>query len=49
MYRYKMAFGEKMSARKFIYEQNEIRIKSKILNQFLELGMPNSYKVQVAP
>lgn len=48
MYRYKMAFGEKMSARKFIYEQNEVRIKSKILNQFLELGMPNSYKVQRA-
>ena len=45
MYRFKRAFGEKLSARKFPFEQTEIRIKSKILNRFLELGMPKSFQV----
>ena len=45
MLRYKMAFGEKMKARKFEFEQTEIKMKCKILNQFIELGMPSSYKV----
>ena len=45
MYRYKRAFGEKMSSRKMDFEKTEVMIKSKILNQFVELGMPNSFKV----
>lgn len=45
MYRYKVAFGERMNARKLPFEKTEIRIKAKILNQFVELGMPKSYKV----
>ena len=45
MLRYKMAFGERMNARKMPFEKTEIQIKAKILNQFVELGMPNSYKV----
>jgi len=44
MYRYKTIFGGKMNARKFEFEQTEIQIKSKILNQFIEIGMPKSYK-----
>lgn len=45
MYRYKTAFGEKMTARTPQAEQTEVRIKCKILNQFIELGMPSSYRV----
>lgn len=45
MYRYKTVFGEKMNARKMVYEKTEVKIKSKILNQFVELGMPISYRV----
>ena len=45
MFRYKTAFGEKMNARTSESEQTEVKIKCKILNQFIELGMPSSYKV----
>jgi hypothetical protein len=45
MYRYKVTFGERMNARKLPFEKTEVRIKAKILNQFVELGMPKSYKV----
>lgn len=45
MYRYKKIFGEGMIARKRPFDQAEVRIKCKILNQFVEQGMPKSYKV----
>lgn len=45
MFRYKTIFGGRMHARKTPYENAEIKIKCKILNQFVELGMPKSYKV----
>ena len=45
MYRYKTAFGEKMTARTPQCEQTEVKIKCKILNRFVEFGMPSSYKV----
>lgn len=45
MYRYKKIFGGGMSARKSTYEETEVRIKCKILNQFVKIGMPESYKV----
>lgn len=45
MFRYKKIFGERMHARKAPYENAEMKIKCKILNQFVEIGMPKSYKV----
>lgn len=45
MFRYKKIFGGQMHARKTPYENAEIQIKCKILNQFVEMGMPKSYKV----
>jgi hypothetical protein len=45
MFRYKKVFGGQMKARKAPYENAEIQIKCKILNQFVEIGMPDSYKV----
>jgi len=45
MFRYKKIFGGRMHARKTVYENAEIRIKCKILNKFVEIGMPESYKV----
>lgn len=44
MYRYKKIFGGQMHARKEVYENTEMKIKCKILNQFVEIGMPKSYK-----
>lgn len=44
MYRYKTIFGDKLNAREPDYETTEIKIKCKILNKFVEIGMPNSYK-----
>ena len=38
-------FGQKLKARKPPFEETEVKIKCKILNQFVEIGMPNSYKV----
>jgi len=45
MFRYKKIFGGRMHARKAAYENTEMKIKCKILNQFVEIGMPKSYKV----
>lgn len=45
MYRYKKIFGASMNARKNKYEQAEVKIKCKILNAFIGMGMPISYKV----
>ncbi len=45
MFRYKKIFGGNMHARKGSYENAEMRINSKILNQFVDMGMPKSYKV----
>jgi hypothetical protein len=44
MMRYKMAFGERMNARKIEFEKTEVQIKAKILNQHVNLGMPKSSK-----
>ncbi len=45
MVRCKKIFGGVMNARKIPYEDAEIQIKCKILNKFIEIGMPKSYKV----
>ncbi len=45
MFRYKKIFGGQMHARKAPYEEAEVKIKCKILNQFVEMRMPKSYKV----
>lgn len=45
MYRYKKIFGGMMYARKALYQKTEALIKCKILNQFVDLGMPKSYKI----
>jgi len=45
MFRYKKIFGGRMHARKTPYEEAEMNIKCKILNQFVEIGMPKSNKV----
>lgn len=45
MYRYKKRFGGSINARKPKYEQAEVKIKCKILNAFVGIGMPISYKV----
>ncbi len=44
MFRYKKIFGGRMCVRKEAYENAEIQIKCKMLNQFVEIGMPKSYK-----
>ena len=46
MYRYKMTFGDKLHAKKLENQQTETRVACYVLNRFLELGMPNSYKVE---
>ena len=45
MFRYKKIFCGRMHAIKTPYEEAEVNIKCKILNQFVEIGMPKSYKV----
>ncbi len=45
MYRYKKIFSPELKARKPEYETAEVRIKCKILNRFVEIGMPESEKV----
>jgi hypothetical protein len=45
MYRYKQIFGPNLKARKPVYEVAEVRIKCKILNKFVDLGMPKSIRV----
>jgi len=48
MYRYKTIFGDKLKAREPQYEENEVRVKCRILNQFVAIGMPKSYKIDMA-
>lgn len=48
MYRYKTIFGGKLRAREPQYEENEVRLKCRILNQFVAIGMPKSYKADIA-
>ena len=45
MYRYKTAFGERISFHKKGSRHTETRVKCNILNTFLSLGMPQSYAV----
>lgn len=45
MFRYKIVFTEKMKSRKTKFEETEVKIKSKILNKFVDIGMPISIKV----
>lgn len=44
MYRFKQTFGPNLKARKPEYEVTEVRIKCKILNKFVDLGMPVSIR-----
>ncbi len=44
MFRFKKIFGDKIKSRKPKYKDSEIKIKCKILNKFVEIGMPKSYK-----
>ena len=46
MYRYKIIFGDKVKARTEENQITEVFIKCKILNRFIQEGIPNSYKVQ---
>lgn len=45
MYRFKTTFGATLRGRLLETQQTEVRIKSKILNQFTAQGLPNSYAV----
>lgn len=45
MYRYKKTFSGEMNSRKTKNEIPEVKIKCKILNKFLLIGMPKSIKV----
>ncbi len=45
MFRFKKAFTHELKSRETKYEQTEVSIKCKILNKFVEIGMPKSYKV----
>lgn len=45
MYRFKQVIGRVLRARKLVNQQTEARLGSKILNQMLALGMPESYAV----
>jgi hypothetical protein len=44
MFRWKTAFGERLSARLLINQQNEAQIKATCLNRFTKLGMPKAVK-----
>jgi len=45
-FRYKTAFGERMSSRKMPYQKTEVVIRSNILNKFNDLGRPVSSPVK---
>lgn len=45
MFRYKISFTDKMSARKLDSQKTEIALKCKILNFYRQQGMPIAYKV----
>ncbi|MGB7947096.1 MAG: hypothetical protein WCH75_05390 [Candidatus Binatia bacterium] len=40
MYRIKCCFGDKLKNRELPNQRTEVRIRSKILNRFTQLGMP---------
>ena len=44
MFRFKKIFTQELKSRETKYEDTEVRIKCKILNKFVETGMPKSYK-----
>ena len=45
MYRYKTAFGERLSSRRPWTQTTEMAIKLDAMNRMTELGMPKIYKV----
>ncbi len=47
MYRLKTAFGDKLSARNFVSQAQEVFIRCVALNKMNKLGMPDSYRVHV--
>lgn len=48
MFRYKNTFGGKMVSRSMEQQEIEVRIKCKILNKMVKLGMPDVYPVSKA-
>ena len=48
IFRFKRIIGRTLRARKLVNQATEARLGSKILNQMLELGSPQSYAVAVA-
>ncbi|WP_247233722.1 IS5 family transposase [Telluribacter sp. SYSU D00476] len=44
MFRWKMAFGERLSTRLLTNQQAEARVKASCLNRFTKLGMPKAVK-----
>jgi len=48
MFRYKNIFGGKMISRDMNQQEIEVRIKCKILNRMVKLGMPDTYPVSNA-
>lgn len=44
MYRWKAAFGDRLSARLLVNQQNEAQIKANCLNRFTRLGRPKAVK-----
>lgn len=47
MYRYKKTFGDKPLAYKLDNQKIEVKIKCMLLNEFLKIGRPDSYKVAI--
>ena len=45
MFRFKTIFGDRVSARKFAGQAAQLLIRCRMLNQMLDLGMPDSYVV----
>lgn len=45
MFRYKTVFGERLWARNYRNQQTEVLVKCKILNQFTDLGMPQTVAI----
>jgi len=45
MFRYKVTFGEKATARVIENQKTEANIKCKILNKFTQIGMPKSVRI----
>lgn len=44
MFRWKMSFGERLSARLLANQQTEAQVKASCLNRFTKLGMPKAVK-----